>query len=37
MTKGARDSIENAGGKILDIRSKDVVRPNKSKEKDEQE
>ena len=37
VTKGARDSIENAGGKILDIKSEDKVKPNKSKEKDEQE
>ena len=37
VTNGARNSIENAGGKILDIKSKDVVKPNKSKEKDEQE
>tara|TARA_B100001175_G_C19088931_1_gene439540 strand:- start:104 stop:604 length:501 start_codon:yes stop_codon:yes gene_type:complete len=32
VTKGARNSIENAGGKIIDIKIEEKVKPKKSEE-----
>ena len=37
VTKGARNSIENAGGKIIDIKKKEKVKPKKSEEEGDQE
>jgi len=37
VTKGARNSIENAGGKIIDIKKEEKVNPKKSKEEGDQE
>ena len=37
VTKGARNSIENAGGKIIDIKTEEKVKPKKSEEEGDQE
>jgi len=37
VTKGARNSIENAGGKIIDIKKEKKVKPKKSEEEGDQE
>ena len=36
VTKGARKSIENAGGKITDIKTEEKVKPKKSNKKGDQ-